>query len=211
MITQQKTLILLAGAPGTGKTFTSNIILKQFPDLIDVPLDLFKEHVYDEIGFDNVEQKGSLDEEARQRFYRAIDIMMSWQRPLLGDYPFSYKQKPYLEKLAQKHGYRVVTVRLEAPTDVLYERQRQRDKGEPRHLGHLMNHYHRGDRATDEMELDGLPSFDVFSKRVADRGYGTFSLGKLIEVDVSNYDKIDYPWLLNQIQLASDLSGESMG
>jgi tRNA uridine 5-carbamoylmethylation protein Kti12 len=202
---KKRTLMLLAGAPGTGKTYTSNIITQQYPQFINVPLDLFKEHVYDEIGFDNAEQKRVLDEEARQRFYQGLDTMMSWHWNILGDYPFSYKQGPYLEKLAKKHNYQVITIRLEAPIDVLYTRQRSRDKDEPRHLGHMMSHYHRGDFVDSRDDFDGLPSFEVFEKRVQDRGYTKFKLGQLIRVDVSDYTKINYPKLLEQID--SQLNG----
>lgn len=202
MTSMTKVLVLLAGAPGTGKSYTGNIIRQRFPELINTPLDMFKEHVYDEIGFDNLEQKDQMDEEARQRFYRAVDYLMRRGVAILGDYPFSYKQKPHLEHLAKEHGYKVVTVRLEAPLEVLYQRQRDRDKEEPRHLGHLMNHYHRGDVLTATTKLDGMPSFVVFAARMQDRGYAEFELGHLIRLDVSDYAKIDYPQLLQQIKAA---------
>lgn len=198
----KKVLILLAGAPGTGKSYTGKIILDHFPELVNTPLDMFKEHVYDEIGFDNLDQKGQMDELARQRFYQALDLLMQRGVAILGDYPFSYKQKPHLEQLADQHGYKVITVRLEAPVDVLYQRQRNRDQEDPRHLGHLMNHYHRGDLMTPETKLDGMPSFATFSARMQDRGYAEFELGDLIQLDVSDYAKIDYPQLLKQIETA---------
>ncbi|WP_056990005.1 AAA family ATPase [Lacticaseibacillus camelliae] len=195
-------LILLAGAPGTGKGYTANIIRQALPNLTYAPLDMYKEHIYDEIGFDNVEQKDALDEEARQRYYRAIDIMMANGKNILGDYPFSYKQKPYLTKAAAAHDYNVITVRLEAPAQVLYDRQRARDKEEPRHLGHLMQHYHFGDKLTDETKLDGMPSFEVYQRRLTDRGYDKFELGKLIRLDVSDYSKINYEQLIAEIKNA---------
>lgn len=202
MTSMTKVLILLAGAPGTGKSYTGKIIRQRFPELIDTPLDMFKEHVYDEIGFDNLEQKSQMDEEARQRFYRAVDYLMRRGVAILGDYPFSYKQKTHLDQLAKRYGYKVITVRLEAPMDILYQRQRNRDKEEPRHLGHLMNHYHRGDVLTSTTKLDGMPTFNVFSARMQDRGYAEFELGCLIRLDVSDYTKIDYPQLLKQIETA---------
>ncbi|MFT8823842.1 kinase, partial [Liquorilactobacillus satsumensis] len=184
-------LILLAGANGTGKSYTSKIIKKAFPRLNLIPLDLFKEHIYDEIGFDNVAQKNLLDEIARQRFYDAIKMLMNLNKPLLGDYPFSYKQRPCLVELVKKYDYNVLTIRLEAKECVLYERQKLRDLDHSRHLGHLVSHYHLGDRR-DESALDNLPSFEYFSKRIHERGYETFHLGTLITLNVNDYRKIDY-------------------
>ncbi|MDC7954130.1 AAA family ATPase [Liquorilactobacillus mali] len=196
----QKTLILLAGAPGTGKSYTGRIIMRAFPFLIYTPLDMFKEHIYDEIGFDNLEQKKVLDEEARERFYRAVGLMMSYEKQILCDYPFSYKQKPYLKSIAYKNDYQVITVRLEAPVDILYWRQRNRDQEEPRHLGHLMNHYHRDDVLESNTKFDGMPSIETFERRMKDRGYANFSLGKLLRVNVSNYSQIDYSRLVNTLE-----------
>ena len=46
--------------------------------------------------------------------------------------------------------------------------------------------------------------YDIFRQRCLDRGYDKFELGHLIEVDVTNYDKIDYPGILGRV-------GEIMG
>ncbi|MCP0887037.1 AAA family ATPase [Ligilactobacillus sp. WILCCON 0076] len=202
----KKTLILLAGAPGTGKSYTGQIIRQAFPSLMYTPLDMFKEHIYDEIGFDNLSQKSILDEEARQRFYQAIDLMMGYGKQILGDYPFSYKQKPYLEKIANKNNYQVITIRLEAPVEILYQRQRNRDQEEQRHLGHLMNHYHRDDVITSDVELDGMPTMEVFKKRMKERKYSNFSLGKLLRIDVSDYSQINYLQLIRSIEKIAGIS-----
>lgn len=193
-------LLLLAGAPGTGKSYTGNLLKTKFTDFISLPLDLFKENVYDEIGFDNITQKDQLDEEARQRFYRAIEILMKWEKPIMADYPFSYVQKPYLEEIAKKYAYHVITLRLEAKQDVLYKRQRERDLNEPRHPGHLLNKYHLGDQVAKDVPKEGMPSLSLFKKRMDDRGYATFELGTLIRLNVSDYDKINYKHLLNELK-----------
>ena len=203
MSDQKQILVLLAGAPGTGKTYTANKIMQAISGFVSLPLDLFKEHLYDELGFDNLEEKQLLDAEARARYYRGIGMLMQEHKMILGDYPFSRLQKPALEKLAAKHHYAVITIRLEADIKVLYDRQRKRDLSDPRHLGHLMNHYHRGDTLENISETpDGMPTFEVFSNRVQDRGYQTFQLGQLIRVDVNDYGTVDYRGLVEPLREA---------
>ena len=105
--------------------------------------------------------------------------------------------------MAAKHHYAVITIRLEADIKVLYDRQRKRDLSDPRHLGHLMNHYHRGDTLENISETpDGMPTFEVFSNRVQDRGYQTFQLGQLIRVDVNDYGAVDYRGLVEALREA---------
>ena len=118
---KDKILILVAGAPGTGKTYSVNIIRQAFPALRTLTLDRFKEDIWDEIGFDDIEQKKSLNKEAQLRFIRAMRRLMIWEKPIISDYPFSDKQRDDIEKSADDYGYHIVTVRLEAPDQVLYE------------------------------------------------------------------------------------------
>ena len=193
---QQHVLVLLAGAPGTGKTYTAAKIMQAIHGFVSLPLDLFKEHLYDELGFDNLREKQMLDAEARARYYRGIDILMAEGKMILGDYPFSRLQKENIEQLATKHHY--------------HERQRHRDLTDPRHLGHLMNHYHRGDTLDNISEQpDGMPSFETFAMRVKDRGYQDFQIGQLIRVDVNDYTKIDYQKLLEKLKQALKVEVES--
>lgn len=53
----KKTLILLAGYPGTGKSYMANIIIKNFPELRLLSPDDIKKKFWDKYGFDTLEQK----------------------------------------------------------------------------------------------------------------------------------------------------------
>ncbi|MHC9533338.1 kinase [Dellaglioa sp. L3N] len=192
-------LILLAGAPGTGKTYTETIIKNSIIGFTTIPLDLIKEHIYDEVGFDNSAEKRELDDIAYLRFYQSIDYLMCKNKAIIADYPFSYLQKDELKKLSQRYQYKIITVRLEADIRTLYERSVKRDLEGPRHLGLKMNHYHLGN-SVDVDQVDGLSSFEVFKNRSNERGYQTFSLGELITLDVTDYDKIDYDLFLNHLR-----------
>lgn len=200
MLAKAHTMLLLAGAPGTGKTYTGNIIKQSFSNFMELPLDLIKEHIYDEIGFDDPSEKRALDDAAYERFYQAISFLMDHDKPIMADYPFSYRQKATLKKTASQYHYHVITVRLEADLEVLYERAIKRDIEEPRHLGLMMNHYHRGDSLPDKNAADGLPSFEVFKNRAEERGYQTFVVGSLIRLNVSDYSQIDYDQFIKVLQ-----------
>ena len=126
-------------------------------------------------------------------FYEKMNRQMKEGEHLISAYPFSEKQRRRLGTIAEKNGYQVITIRLTGDIDVLYERSRKRDLSPSRHLGHLMAHYHKGDVLEDREGADMLVTYDIFRQRCLDRGYDKFELGHLIEVDVTSYDKIDYP------------------
>ena len=55
-----------------------------------------------------------------------------------------------------------------------------------------MSHYKKGDKLEDRTKADLLLTYDVFMDRCKNRGYGEFEVGDLLEVDVTNYETINY-------------------
>lgn len=194
-----KTIILLAGYPGTGKTYMCNKILLKFPDFYIVSQDKIKEENFDKYGYNDLEERDKIIELCRNEFYITMEKNMDKQNNIISDYPFSEKQKVIIEDLASKYKYKVITIRLIADLEVLYKRQLARDLDESRHLAHIMSSYHKGQILKDRSKADLLVSHDEFINRCKTRGYGDFRLGHLIEVDVTEYSEIDYDHINKQI------------
>lgn len=195
----KKVLILLAGPPGTGKTYFKNMIIKKYPQFATTSVDVYKELLYDQKGFDNLEEKTVIDDNALYLFFQKVDKLMMEGKPIISDYPFSDKQHDELQRMSQKYGYFDITISMFADDDVLYERQKLRDKDLSRHLGHLMNHYHFGDTVTDRSKIDIQKTKEEYLNFNRIRGYGEFKLGYLIKFDVSNFATADYKGVLAEI------------
>lgn len=187
-----KTLILLAGYPGTGKTYMCNKITEKYDFFCSVSQDDIKEKIFDDYGYENLEERNKLTEYSREEYYKQLEKSMENGLDIISDYPFSEKQKGLIESLSEKYNYNVITIRLVADLDVLYERQKERDLDEKRHLSHIMSHYKKGDKLEDRTKADLLLTYDVFMDRCKNRGYGEFEVGDLLEVDVTNYETINY-------------------
>ncbi len=196
----KKTMVLLAGYPGTGKSYLCDQIVSIASDFLIVSQDVIKEAIFDEEGFDDLKQKEQLTLRSWEVYYQQIETYMKKGRRIISDYPFSEKQRPRLAALCERYGYEPITIRLLADLDILYERQRKRDLDPTRHLSHIMSHYHKGDVLKDRLQADGLLSYAVFIDRCTTRGYDTFQLGHLIEADVTDFSEVDYPAILKQLQ-----------
>lgn len=193
-------LILLAGYPGTGKTFLSNIIKKKLGGLVRISPDDIKEDYFDRYGFRNIKEKQQIERIAWEKYYEIMEKQMIRGNGIISDYPFSNKQKTYLEKLSGNYNYKVITIRLIADLDILYERQQKRDLDPTRHLSHIVNSYKKGDYLTNREKADNLLTYEEFIERCKTRGYNTFNLGRLFEVDVTDYTNVNYTDLIANVE-----------
>lgn len=196
----RKTLLLLAGAPGTGKSYFDNEIRKRIPGFVELSIDIEKENLYDTYGFNNSDEKDMLDYEALQLFLDKVKFHMEKGDSIISDYPFSKKQWGTLKRLSDDNNYLDITIVLTADDDVLYERQKKRDLDNSRHLGHLMNTYHKGDTLEDRTKADVKMTKSQFISFIESKKYDEFELGKTFKIDVSDFDKVDYKGTIDKIE-----------
>ncbi len=195
----KKCMILIAGYPATGKSYICDLILDKYPQFETVNQDELKEQKWDEYGFNNLEEKTRLERMAWEEYYSIIEKKMKNREDIISDYPFSDKQRGRLAELSGKYGYGVITIRSLGNIDKLYDISRKRDLDQNRHLGHLVSKYHKGDMMEDRSRADCLVTYDIFRERCIHKGYDKFQLGHLIEVDASDFSKIDYDQILKDI------------
>ncbi len=196
----KKTLILLAGFPGTGKTYLANKIRDWQPEFILLSPDAIKEKFWDEQGFDNLAEKEATIRLSWEYYYGKLCDYMQEGLAVMSDYPFSDKQKARLAALTGQYGYQVITLRMTGDLAILFERQKRRDLDSSRHWGHVLTSYHQGQQPADRRKADALLDYDEFSKRCLTRGYGEFSLGYLIKLDMTDFNAVDYEELCRQLE-----------
>lgn len=195
----KKTLLLLAGYPGTGKTYLCNKILEKDSNFVVLSPDTIKEMIWDKYGFDTIEEKEILVKKSWDIYYQYLENYMSENKNIISDYPFSNKQKDFLKKCIEKYNYHVITIRLTAQIDVLFERQKLRDIDNNRHMGHILNCYHKNQVLENRKQAEGLLTYEEFYNRCKYRGYDKFVLGNLIEIDVTNFNTINYDSILDEL------------
>ena len=172
-----------------------------FSDLFIITPDECKEMFADSIGFNNLEEKAKLENRVWKFYYGVLELYMeAGKQFILSEYPFSNKQTEKLRFLVNRYGYEVITIRLVADFEILWKRRKARDIENRRHLCHIVTHYHYGDKLSDRSQADELITEEVFKKNIEDRGYNDFQLGKLFEIDVSDFSRVDYTPLLEQLK-----------
>lgn len=194
-----KCLILVAGFPGTGKSYLCRLIIDKYPAFCLYSPDMVKEAVWDEYGFTCIEEKKRLISLSWQRYYGHLDELLQNGCNVISDYPFSGKQLNQLNGLSERYGYKVITIRMTAAIDVLFERQLNRDLDSTRHWGHILNSYDPKCHTYERSQAEGLLDYEEFKQRCLTRGYDKFELGDLLTLDVTDFSKADYTGLLNDL------------
>lgn len=201
MIMMKKYLILLAGPPATGKSYLSRLICQALPETYTVSPDELKENLADNIGYNTLEEKVELEKVVWDYYYQALELYMKIGKQfILTEYPFSYKQKPILEKLSTKYKYDIITIRLVCDFETLWNRRIQRDLSEDRHLSYILSHYHYGDTCRNRSAADQLITKEEFAEIIQARDYNHFEMGKLYEVDVTDYSNVDYEPIIEELK-----------
>ncbi len=196
----KKSLILLAGFPGTGKSYLANLIIEKFSSIKLLSPDSIKEKNWDLYGFNNLNEKEELIQRSWKEYYQEMEEEFRQGKSVLSDYPFSEKQRDKLDQLTRKFNYQVITIRLIADLDVLFARQKKRDLDDTRHLGHILTSYHKNDSIISRENADNLLDYKEFIRRCTTRGYDKFSLGTLYELDVTDFSKVNYDLLLLNLE-----------
>lgn len=64
---RKKMLVLLAGSPGTGKSYLLNLLKTRFPDLFALTPDEIKECYAESLGFDSLAEKAQIEKQYVKR------------------------------------------------------------------------------------------------------------------------------------------------
>lgn len=199
-----KTLIIVTGGPGTGKSYAARQILRHFEDLTVLSYDSIKEKEWDRFGFDNAAQKARLNSFCLEEFYLTLQKMMWEKKSILIEYPFNMSHRDQLEALINNYGYKTVTVYLYGDWKVIYERGIARDKNSRgnRHPGHLTNTYHIENGAgAGSIVPDAMLTYEQFRADIDRKNYD-IRLGETVPVDVTDFRKVHFNDVLKKIEAA---------
>ena len=197
-----RTIFLISGGPGTGKSTIARAVLKNLRKggLVSVSYDEYKEKEWDRYGFDNPDQKKEVNEFALEEFYLEIRKLMREGRSILAEYPFYQYHREKLLKLVEESGYQAVTLYLHTDLKTAYERGIQRDGNGDRHPGHLMDCYHKENYTPEDLESEDRQklSYEEFLERNQVRNYD-INIGYHVVVDVTDFSAVSIDSIMEEI------------
>ncbi len=198
----KRTIILITGGPGTGKSRTAARLLSYLnnEDIESISYDEIKEKNWDRFGFDNLKQKDRLNAWSLQEFYLTIQKAMWENQTILIEYPFYQRHKKRLAELIDESHYQAVTICLYTDYRTMYKRGCRRDQESGRHPGHLLECYHKETYKPDQLDSKSriALSYEEFKAGIIEKDYD-IALGLNLRIDVTNSFDIDFADLYKQI------------
>lgn len=173
-------LILIAGASATGKTRYA----KHLINTLHLPVlskDSIKEVMHDGLHYnaDTVEKTQYYGACAYKLFFHFAECLMKSGVDFILESNFTNQGKDNILSLLKKYNYESMTIFLNAPLELLHQRFINREQTEERHIGLSHGVYN---------------DFETYRKVAIHQTQ--FNLGdKRLEVDVSDWDKVDYEYI----------------
>lgn len=201
ILPERKTIIIVTGGPGTGKSGTVSRLISYLNDreIIRISYDEIKEKNWDRFGFENANQKEQLNAWSLEELYLTLRKYMYGGRTIITEYPYNQSHKPQLKKLIDRYGYFAVTIYLYAERETVYKRAMMRDRSKTRHPGHFLDSYHKDDPELGEkLILYQEPDFENFFNNINGKDYN-ICLGTDISVDVTDFSSVHYSEIIDKI------------
>lgn len=172
--------ILVTGMPWSGKTSFLSKLQERYPDLSIISIDSIQEWLYDSVWFSNKEEKRNLHKKAFELWLKqAQDDIKNNRIPVL-EYPFDNR---HIEQLSQIFkDIDILTIRLDLPIELSYQRFHDRDLSGKRHPWHFHSSYPK--------IWDSLPqyqSFEDYSEAMKRLNVAEFSLWTLLTINASEF------------------------
>ena len=174
-------LILITGHPGTGKTTLAHRLSKE----LELPMmckDEVKEILFDRLGWSTKEWSQKLSLASYGIMDYVMENTLRTGAGLIIESNFIAKyDSERIRKLIKKFDVKTVQIVLRCDEAVRAERFQNRSISGDRHVGH-----HDLDRAQEHLEGERRTPLDINAP--------------IVEIDTSDFEKIDYVKLLNQIR-----------
>jgi predicted kinase len=178
-------LIIITGLPGTGKTTLGKRLAAEL-QLPFVHKDGLKEILFDRLGWRDREWSKKLARVSIELLYYFIEIQLQAAISLIAESNFKaeFANREILE-LKQKYNFEPFQILCQTDGDVLFQRFRARSESGERHPGHV----------------DHL-NYDEFKPALLEGGSQALDIGgEIVEIDTTDFQKIDYDQLLAPIIL----------
>ena len=186
-------LILISGAPGTGKTSLARRLSNALPVVV-LKKDAIKESLFDTLGEGSREWSSKLGGATFALLRMLVQSHLDAGQPIVVESTFQPEHDaPWLDSVREQFDVDVLELHCHTDPDTALRRYARRIDSEGRHLGHLAG-------------LSGDAHLEELRERY--ESYGPLTRGaELITIDTTDFSKVDYGAFVERVRGALYLGG----
>ena len=180
------TLILISGAPGTGKTFLARQLSDALP-IVVLEKDAIKETLFDAAGEGDREWSKKLGGATFALLKMLVESHLRAEQSVVVESTFQPEfDAPWLDRMRERFDIDVLELHCHTDPDTALSRYAQRIDSDDRHTGHLAGM----SRNTHVEEL-----------RERFESYGPLTAGdELIRIDTTHFSSVDYAAIVERVR-----------
>ena len=183
---KKPTLVLISGAPGTGKTFLARRLSEALP-IVVLEKDVIKETLFDAVGEGDREWSSKLGGATFALLKMLVRTHLDAGQPVVVESTFQPEHDtPWLDNVREQYDIDVLELHCHTDADTAQSRYAQRIDSDGRHLGHLAG-------MTRDAHVDEL--------RERYESYGPLTTGaELVTINTTDFSSVGYAAIVERVK-----------